>query len=154
MGVTMTVRAGTDLTSVSEVEFAIAQFGDRYLSRIFTEHELDSAQGTPHVIASSLAARFAAKEATLKVLRPSGQPDEAVDWRSIEVRREPTGWCSLRLSGEAKVLADRAGVTDISVSLSHEGEMASAVVVALCSATRFGETRCNVTGDAFDAGGN
>jgi len=135
MGATMRVRTGTDLTSVREVEDAIAEFGDRYLGRLFTEHELDSAQGTPHVVASSLAARFAAKEATIKVLRPNGRPEEAVDWRSIEIRREPTGWCSLRLTGEAKVLADRAGVTDISVSLSHEGEMATAVVVALCRVT-------------------
>jgi holo-[acyl-carrier protein] synthase len=95
-------------------------------------------------VASSLAARFAAKEATIKVLRPNGLPDEAVDWRSIEVRREETGWCSLRLTGEARVLAERAGVTDISVSLSHEGEMATAVVVALCSA---------VTGDEGESGG-
>jgi holo-[acyl-carrier protein] synthase len=144
MGATMTVRTGTDLTSVKEVEDAIAQFGDKYLDRLFTRHELDSAQGTPHVVASSLAARFAAKEATIKVLRPNGRPDEAVDWRSIEVRREETGWCSLHLTGEARVLAERAGVTDISVSLSHEGEMASAVVVALCSA---------VMGDDGESGG-
>ncbi len=128
----MSVRAGTDLTSVAEVETTIAQFGDRYLSRIFTAHELASAQGSPRVVASSLAARFAAKEATLKVLRPSGHADEAVDWRSIEVRRDETGWCSLRLTGEAKRLADRARVQDISVSLSHEGGLAAAVVVAIC----------------------
>jgi holo-[acyl-carrier protein] synthase len=149
MGGVTSVRTGTDLTSVAEVETTIARFGDRYLHRVFTDHELASAQGTPHVVASSLAARFAAKEATMKVLRPSGLSDQAVDWRSIEVRRHESGWCSLHLTGTAQALADAAGVRDISVSLSHEGEMATAVVVALC-----GPVGSEPVGDATASRGN
>jgi holo-[acyl-carrier protein] synthase len=125
---------------VPDVQRAIERFGDRYLSRVFTQHELSCARGTDRVAASSLAARFAAKEATLKVLRPGPGPRDAVDWRSIEVRREEEGWCSLRLTGTARMLAQRAGVRDISVSLSHEGEVATAVVVALCGTNAQDET--------------
>jgi phosphopantetheinyl transferase (holo-ACP synthase) len=63
------------------------------------------------------------------VLRPVGhQPD----WRSVEVRRHPSGWCTLELSGHAAALADQANIAELAVSLTHEGDVAAAVVVALC----------------------
>jgi holo-[acyl-carrier protein] synthase len=107
----------------------VACFGDRYVKRIFTEHEVSSCSGEPHTAAAGLAARFAAKEAAIKVLRPA---DEGLDWRSIEVHRAPPGWCELRLAGRASRLAQEAGITDLAVSLSHESGLASAVVIALC----------------------
>jgi len=123
------VRVGTDLVPVDQVAESVAQFGDRYVGRIYTEHEVSCCRGTPSVVAAGLAARFAAKEATVKVLRPVGhQPD----WRSIEVRRDPASWCSLSLSGEAARMADEQGISDLAVSLTHEGGMAAAVVVAIC----------------------
>jgi acyl carrier protein len=74
-----------------------------------------------------LAARFAAKEATIKALAPA---DGAPPWRSIEVRRHPGGRCSLLLHGEAGRLAWASGLDHWAVSLSHEGAVAVAVVVA------------------------
>jgi holo-[acyl-carrier protein] synthase len=123
------IRVGADIATVGEVSESIARFGGRYLRRIYTEHEIASCTGPPPAAAASLAARFAAKEATIKVLRPVGhQPD----WRSMEVRRDPGGWCSMSLSGHAAVLADEAGIAELAVSLTHEGGLAAAVVVALC----------------------
>ena len=114
---------GTDLTSVAEVREAIAIHGDRYLQRIFAPEELEDAQGDPR----RLAARFAAKEAVLKVLRPD---DDALPWKDIRVRRHPSGWTDLVLSGRAAQRAQMAGVDEWAVSLTHEGDLASAVVVA------------------------
>lgn len=123
------IRVGADVVAVHQVEESVACFGSRYLRRVYTEHELSSCGGTPPVRAASLAARFAAKEATIKVLRPVGhQPD----WRSVEVRRHAEGWCTIALSGHAAALADEAGIADLAVSLTHEGDVAAAVVVALC----------------------
>ncbi|MDP9091638.1 MAG: 4'-phosphopantetheinyl transferase superfamily protein [Actinomycetota bacterium] len=126
------IRTGVDLVSVSDVAESVSRFGSRYLTRVFTDHELSSCWGTPTVVAQGLAARFAAKEAAMKVLRPSGQ---AMDWRYVEVRRDHAGACTLRLTGEADRLATQARVVDISVALSHEGSLAGAVVVALCENT-------------------
>lgn len=123
---------GVDLVRVADVGDSVLQFGDRYLHRIYTDHELDCCQGPLNVIAQGLAARFAAKEAAVKVLRPpifGPRPD----WRSIEVRRHADGWCGLELTGHAARLAEVAGVESLAVSLSHEGGLAGAVVVALCS---------------------
>jgi holo-[acyl-carrier protein] synthase len=129
MSTATAIRVGTDVTAVHEVAESVDRFGLRYLERIYTDHEIRSCVGAPLVEAASLAARFAAKEATIKVLRPVGhQPD----WRSVEVRRDPGGWCTMVLSGRAAALAEQAGITDLAVSLTHEGDVAAAVVVALC----------------------
>jgi holo-[acyl-carrier protein] synthase len=124
------IRVGADVVAVHDVAESVACFGSRYLERVFTEHELSSCVGAAPVRAASLAARFAAKEATIKVLRPA---DHQPDWRSLEVRRHAEGWCTMALSGHAAALADEAGIADLAVSLTHEGDMAAAVVVALCS---------------------
>src|ERR1700681_3823470 len=125
------LRVGTDLTTVSEVSESIARFGDRYVHRLYTEHEIASCSANGELLAAGLAARFAAKEATIKVLRPAGARP---DWRSIEVRRHPDGWCDLNLTGLAAQLADQQGIDDFAVSLTHEGGTAGAVVVATVGA--------------------
>lgn len=123
----MATRVGIDLVSVDAVAESIRTHADRYLARIFTARELDDCRTSSGVDPQRLAARFAAKEATLKVLRPDA---EGIPWRSIGVRRHPSGWVDLELSGAAAALAADAGVTDMAVSLTHEGPYASAVVVA------------------------
>jgi holo-[acyl-carrier protein] synthase len=122
------VRVGNDVVLVADVRRSIERFGDRYLRRVFTEHELSSCEGEPTVVAARLAARFAAKEAVVKVLRPT---DVRPPWTDIEVRRAPEGACDLRLHGLAARMADDAGISSLAVSLSHEGDIATAVVVAL-----------------------
>jgi holo-[acyl-carrier protein] synthase len=123
------IRVGADLVMVDQVADSIACFGDRYLRRVYTDHEIDSCGRTPSVASAGLAARFAAKEAALKVLRPTGHRPE---WRSIEVRRHDGGWCTMSLSGYAAELATQAGLGELAVSLTHEEGIAGAVVVALC----------------------
>jgi holo-[acyl-carrier protein] synthase len=123
------LRVGVDLTSVVDVERSVARFGDRYVRRIFTRHEIESCARGGEIASTGLAARFAAKEATIKVLRPKGgRPD----YRSIEVRRHPDGWCELELSGTAAEMAEAEGVRHLALSLTHEAGMAAAVVVAVC----------------------
>jgi holo-[acyl-carrier protein] synthase len=119
------VAVGVDLASIEELRQAINQFGERYLHRLFTERELAECQSradpAPH-----LAARFAAKEATFKALRLEGpQPP----WTSIEVYSDQDGRCELRLTGAAAALASERGIAKLVVSLTHEGDMAAAVVV-------------------------
>ena len=123
----MGLRVGADIARVDDVSESVARFGDRYLGRLFTEHELATCTGAPAVVAASLAARFAAKEATIKVLRPT---EATPPWRTIEVRQDPSGWCELHLTGEAARLAAAADITELAVSLTHDGGLAGAVVLA------------------------
>ncbi|MGI9146872.1 MAG: holo-ACP synthase [Chloroflexota bacterium] len=125
------MRVGIDLVSIPEVSESIARFGHKYLDRVFTPRELDDCGGDADQLASRLAARFAAKEAATKVLRPG---DQGIGWRSIEVQRDPQGWTELALQGEAAALARSQGLNSFALSISHEGNYATAVVVA-CHAT-------------------
>ncbi len=145
------IRVGADVVSVRQVAQSVESFGPRYLERIYTDHELSSCRGKPAVRAASLAARFAAKEATIKVLFPIGhQPD----WRSLEVRRHAGGWCTMALSGHAAALAVQAGIAELSVSLTHDGDIAAAVVVALCRSDAVSSEQSGAALVARESGGN
>jgi holo-[acyl-carrier protein] synthase len=120
------LRVGIDLARIDEAARSLELFGKRYVERILTPREAADCLAAPAQTAARLAARFAAKEATIKVLRPA----HWLDWRSIEVIRRPPGFTELALSGEAAELAEAAGLDDFSVSLAHEGHYATAVVVA------------------------
>jgi holo-[acyl-carrier protein] synthase len=124
----MSVRVGTDLVSVAAVQESIDRFGERYLARVYTPRELDDCDGDP----VRLAARFAAKEAVVKVLRPGR--GVAVPWADISLRREPGGWAELELTGRAADLARSGAMDEWSVSIAHENGYATAVVVAEVSA--------------------
>jgi holo-[acyl-carrier protein] synthase len=117
------LRIGLDLVSVEAVATAIAAHGERYLRRTYTAEELRDCAGEPQ----RLAARFAAKEAVMKVL---DRGDAAVPWTSIAVHRDPSGRPSLVLSGAAAELAARRGVATFEVSLTHDGGYGAAVVLA------------------------
>lgn len=124
----MPVRVGIDLVAVASVQESLSLHAERYLERIFTPQEVADSSPAGDLDPERLAGRFAAKEATLKVLRPGR--DDGVRLTDIEVRRAADGWVELALSGTAAALAARAGVTDLAVSLTHEAGMASAVVIA------------------------
>ena len=78
--------------------------------------------------APRLAARFAAKEATMKAL---GVGLGAFDFHDVEVWNAPSGAPALRLSGRAAALAGARGVTSFHLSVTHTDFMAEAVVAAL-----------------------
>ncbi len=78
--------------------------------------------------APRLAARFAAKEATMKAL---GVGLGAFSFQDVEVLREPSGAPVLRMSGAAATLAGDRGVTVLHLSITHTDGMAEAVVAAL-----------------------
>lgn len=142
----MRVRIGVDLVLVPHVREAWVRFGDRYLTRLFTENErayctdnlsraglsVDGQRETAaHAVSESqavrtaerLAVRFAAKEAVFKLIRSPG----GISWKDIEVGRDG----ELALFGQALSLAQARGLGPMSVSLSHEGDYATAVVAAL-----------------------
>jgi holo-[acyl-carrier protein] synthase len=125
----MRVKIGLDLVAVASVAESIDRHAASYLERVFTSEELDDCTG-PGAAApdpARLAARFAAKEATLKVL--AGR-DDAIPWQSIGVRRGDDGAPSLELTGAAACAARERGIEELNLSMTHEGPFAAAVVVA------------------------
>ena len=125
------VRVGFDLVQISRILDSVGHFGDRFKSRLFTHEELAYAQGDAggevagSLCAERLAARFAAKEATIKALNLG---EDGVGWKNIEVRKLRGGACELALHGPVANIAKSMGLTGISLSLSHDGDYAGAVV--------------------------
>jgi len=116
------MRVGIDLVRVSAIAESLEMFGQRFLQRVYTPAEIAYATSVPALSASRLAARFAAKEATRKALRLDG-----VGWRDIEVVRQPDGACDVVVHGRARMLW---GPDPLALSMSHEDDHATAVVIA------------------------
>jgi holo-[acyl-carrier protein] synthase len=125
------VRMGLDLVQISRIADSTALFGDRFKNRLFTRDELEYAEsgdgeaGESGQCAERLAARFAAKEATIKALDLG---EAGISWKDIEVRKLRGGGCALALHGPVAEIAKKMGLTSTSLSLSHDGDYAGAVV--------------------------
>lgn len=121
------LRTGVDLIEIARVKRAVDQHGPRFLERIYTAAERQDCQQR----IESLAVRFAAKEAVAKALG-TGIWRQGVDWTDIEIARDPeSGAPSLCLHRAAADHAQKLGLSEWSVSLSHDRDRAIAFVVAL-----------------------
>jgi holo-[acyl-carrier protein] synthase len=118
------LASGVDIVEIERLRSVVERYGDRFLDRVFTSRELSEVGNNM----SSLAARFAAKEAVSKAL---GTGIGNVSWRDIEILRGPARQPLLVLSGEARRLAEQLGLSQWSISLSHTQEHAIALVVAM-----------------------
>ena len=114
----MIVGVGIDVVDIARLEQALDRTQD-LADRLFTEEE--RALPMP-----SLAARFAAKEALAKAL---GAPP-GLSWTDAEVVVGTDGRPELKVSGTVADAAARRGVRRWHVSLSHDGGLATAVVIA------------------------
>jgi len=123
--VTSVVGVGIDLVDVGRLRSAMAR-RPGLAARMFTDLERDT-RASGGRVAERLAARFAAKEATMKAL---GVGLGAFGLRDVEVVVDDSGRPELRLHGAAGERATRLGVRSLSLSLSHTTTLASAVVVA------------------------
>jgi holo-[acyl-carrier protein] synthase len=112
------VGVGVDVVEITRFARALERT-QGLAGRLFTQGE----QGLP---VRSLAARFAAKEALAKAL---GGP-RGLLWTDAEVITDSAGRPELRLYGTVAAAAARAGVGRWHVSLSHDGGIAAAFVLA------------------------
>ena len=117
-----TVGVGIDVVDVPRFAIVLGR-RPRIVERLFTEGEQRDARGK----AERLAARFAAKEAVMKSLSVGAG---SVPWKSIEVKRAPSGAPSVLLHGAAAELATSRGADEFHISLTHTAMTAAAFVVA------------------------
>ena len=120
----MIVGVGIDVVPVDRFAASLERT-PALAARLFTAAERTSGSGTPRS-AESLAARFAAKEALAKALGGGG----GMAWTDAEVVMDDVGRPSLLVRGTVEARAASLGVTRCHVSLSHDGGIASATVIA------------------------
>ncbi len=119
----MVLKTGVDIIEIQRVQSALDRFGERFLKRVFTDLELLECRNR----ADALAVRFAAKEAASKALGTGIGP---ISWKDVETLHKWSGEPYLVLHGAAEAIANRIGLSEWAVSLSHSRENAVAVVVA------------------------
>ena len=116
------IFTGVDLVEIGRLAAMTQSIRARFLKRVYTSRELDICGD----VDSSLAGRFAAKEAVAKALGCGIGP---IAWQDIEILRADSGAPTLFLHGKAQDMAAKLGIETWSVSISHSQTHAMAMVV-------------------------
>ena len=114
---------GVDLAQIPRLRRVVARWDERLLRRVFTDEEIAYCRRRRDPI-PHLAARFAAKEATLKALGTG--LSMGVNWRELEVRRERGQAPTMVLTGRTRAIARAKGASRVLLSLTHDGDYAMA----------------------------
>jgi holo-[acyl-carrier protein] synthase len=124
----MIFGAGVDIVEVFRMRDAIAKWGDGFLSKIFTENEMQysNARRFSH---QHFAARFAAKEAVIKAF---GQPKKyPIKWTDIEVLNDEEGKPAIHLRNDGLKLKELKKISRVVLSMSHSKNYAVANAILL-----------------------
>jgi holo-[acyl-carrier protein] synthase len=119
---------GIDLVDFGRIEQMLERHAERFLDRVFTQTEQGYARSNRNTV-ETLAGRFAAKEAVLKLIGTGWRGKIA--WTDIEVVNDSQGRPSVRLAGEVARLAEEMGLGPVSISITHTANFALASAVAL-----------------------
>ena len=122
----MIVGTGVDLAEVPRIRASIERFGARFIERIYTPAEIAYVERKANRW-ERYAARFAAKEAGMKAIGTGWR--HGVTWQDFEVANLPSGKPTLRLHGVAARVADKLGVRNVSLSITHTAELGMAHVI-------------------------
>jgi holo-[acyl-carrier protein] synthase len=126
----MILGLGNDIIDIRRVERTIERYGDRFLSRVFTDIERRKSDGRVGR-AASYAKRFAAKEACAKALGTGFR--QGVFWRDMGVVNLPSGRPTLELTGGALQalveLTPEGHAVRIDLTITDDFPMAQAIVI-------------------------
>jgi len=121
------IGIGLDATEIPRISETMARYGDRFLTRIFTEGEIAYCRAHRHA-AQHFAARFAVKEAAMKALGTGHS--HGVLWRDVEVVRRG-GPPQLQLHGAAARRFEAMGGRSSVVTITHTDALAMAQVILM-----------------------
>jgi phosphopantetheine--protein transferase-like protein len=126
-------RCGIDSVEIGRIERLLAETPAPELAKIFSSQELADAGDGPGR-AASLAARYAAKEACIKLF-PRELALGQIEPADFSVARDAYGAPTIETSAKAQALLGRNRLSGITVSLTHDRTSASAVALALPAST-------------------
>ncbi|MBU8892973.1 MAG: holo-ACP synthase [Bacteroidales bacterium] len=121
----MIIGIGTDIFEVERMKTKIEK-QPSLIEGIFTDNEISYCNQYKNK-AQRFAARYAAKEAFLKALGTGWR--DGITFKDINIINDDLGKPEIKLSGMAKQIADKLGVTAVHLSMSHTKDLASAFVI-------------------------
>ena len=107
---------GTDIVECVRIRRMIEKHGELFLSRVFTDREMRYCQRSKNAT-EHFAGRWAAKEAVLKCLGTGWS--KGLCWTDIEVVNDPAGKPAVTLHAATREHADRLGIREVMISISH-----------------------------------
>jgi holo-[acyl-carrier protein] synthase len=122
----MIVGTGVDLAEVPRIKASIERFGAKFIHRIYTAAEIAYVERKANKY-ERYAARFAAKEAGMKAIGTGWR--YGVTWQDFEVANLPSGKPTLHFHGVAARIAEKLGVKNVALSLTHTAELGMAHVI-------------------------
>jgi holo-[acyl-carrier protein] synthase len=122
----MIIGTGVDLAEVPRIKASIERFGARFTERIYTPAEIAYVERKANRF-ERYAARFAAKEAGMKAIGTGWR--HGVRWQDFEVTNLRSGKPTLKFHGVAAQIAEKLGVRNVSLSITHTAELAMAHVI-------------------------
>jgi holo-[acyl-carrier protein] synthase len=126
----MIIGLANDMIDIRRVERTIERYGERVLTRVFTDTERLKSDGRAGR-AASYAKRFAAKEACAKALGTGFR--RSVFWRDMGVVNLPSGRPALQLTGGAaralQLLTPEGHEVRIDLSITDDFPTAQAIVI-------------------------
>ena len=127
----MIVGIGSDLCNIERIQKSLDRWGDKFLTRVFTDTERAKAARRPFTIAGTLAKRFAAKEAFSKAVGTGFK--RGVYMKDIGVVNLPSGQPTLSVTGGARArldaLAPAGHAIDIHLTMTDDHPWAQAFVI-------------------------
>lgn len=126
----MIVGIGTDIVEIERIRSMIERHGDHFLLRCFTSGEIEYAR-RHRDSAIRFAGRWAAKEAVVKVLGTGFV--QGITFHDVEIVALHTGQPTVTLSGGAGRFADKLGISEVKMTISHTREYATATAIGLNS---------------------
>ena len=123
----MVIGHGVDLVEVARVGRMLQEHAGRFLDKCFTPAEQAYCDRSAKRRVEHYAGRFAAKEATLKVLGTGWRG--GITWCDMEILPDEQGAPVLTLTGEAASIASRLGISRWHVSITHIESHAMASVI-------------------------
>ncbi len=121
------IRVGIDAVGVTRLRRVVGD-DERRRTTLFTDRELAYCTGKRRCY-EHMAARFAAKEAVLKAFGTG--VSQRMRWTDVEVVNEDSGRPRIRLAGAVASFAERHGLKDVDVSLTHTEDLAFAHAVCV-----------------------
>jgi len=124
----MIAGSGIDIVEISRFREAKKKWGKEFLTKIFTENEIEYSKKR-RFQDQHFAARFAAKEAVLKAF---GDKISSIrNWQDIEILNDKSGRPYIRFHRSAKKLKAKEKIADVVLSMSHSREHAVANAILI-----------------------
>lgn len=125
----MIIKTGIDIIEVKRIKESIELYGQKFLERIYTKNEIEYCEKKNVKKYESYAARFAAKEATLKAISEMINNKFDISWTEIEIINSENGRPRVELSESLIEKLNIKSEINIEISISHIEETAIASVV-------------------------